>query len=258
VQMKLQERGFQEHQISTTLFLNLRFQGTDTAIMVSGPPRGGVPEVLLGGTQRQRVQRRVKAAGAQAHPEQKVPRVQAHLGRGCQQRWGWGRGRTGGFRFDSGFKASFRREYGFLLRGRPILVDDVRVKGWGPPPCCSPPPSPAPPPPPPTPEPLTPPHRVYFRETGWAPTPVFLLEKLRAPECIPGPAVILNGVSTVVVEPQWVALVTEHGNLRLDMGAPGGPFECAPWERYRASGGSSSGAGTDSRAGRWVWHSHRG
>jgi 5-oxoprolinase (ATP-hydrolysing) len=66
---KLYSRGFTAEQVSATRFLNLRFQGTEVALMI-----------------------------ASAHMED----------------------------YQEAFLSAYKREFGFLLSGRVVVVDDVR------------------------------------------------------------------------------------------------------------------------------------
>ena len=151
--------------ITTETLLNLRYEGTDTAIMTPEPDDGD---------------------------------------------------------FAAAFGARFRREYGFELEGRDLVVDDVRVRGVGksellrrvrvdgsgdgeeedalPPPDAV--------------------SDVYF-EGGWRATPVFLIDRLRAGDVVEGPAVIMNGTATCVVEPGCVAELTAYGDLKIDVDVAG-------------------------------------
>jgi 5-oxoprolinase (ATP-hydrolysing) len=158
VQEKLREQGFLEENIRTESYLNLRYEGTDTAIMVERPKDGND--------------------------------------------------------FVSEFERLFQLEYGFELQNRKILICDVRVKGIGitnilkpkelglckraaPKPEAS--------------------YRVYF-SSGWHNTPLFKLENLGFTDSVPGPAIIMNGNSTVIVEPDCVASITRYGNIKIQIG----------------------------------------
>ncbi|GAB2285300.1 5-oxoprolinase [Dionaea muscipula] len=157
VRQKLQEQGFQEENIGTETYLNLRYEGTDTAIMVKGQKKGE-------------------------------------------------------FEYADEFIKLFQREYGFKLKNRKILICDVRVRGVGVTNILKP-------------RALqhaagTPKieghHRVYF-ENGWQETPLFKLENLGYGHAIPGPAIIMNGNSTVIVEPNCNALITKYGNIKIEI-----------------------------------------
>lgn len=60
-----------------------------------------------------------------------------------------------------------------------------------------------------------------------------MLRDLRAGHSVPGPAIVLDDISTVVVEPGCTAHVTPAGDLRVEVGSasPGphqAPIECDP------------------------------
>ena len=112
------------------------------------------------------------------------------------------------------FVENYRREYGFELVGRDILLDDVRVRAVGsslarahaeadvfqsqnavPP----------------TPQEKV---EVYF-EGGRVSTPVFNLNNLSQGQSISGPAIIMQSSATVVVEPGCEARITSGGNMEV-------------------------------------------
>jgi 5-oxoprolinase (ATP-hydrolysing) len=121
------------------------------------------------------------------------------------------------------FREKFRAEYGFVMENRDAIVDDVRVRGVA------------------KSEvnnndstvekelsaseegsrissleqrqkSLT---RTYFEGRGWMETPVFELLDLYARDEIIGPAIILNGSSTCIIEPDCFTLVTDSGDLEI-------------------------------------------
>ncbi len=151
---ELARQGF-AGRISTTLYLNLRYQGTDTALMVAEPGDGD---------------------------------------------------------FAAAFTAAYQREFGFILAGRAILVDDLRVRaaaaGADLRPARLPRAS----------GPARPRRRVscYFAG-GWRETPVFNLADLKAGHEIPGPALIMHETATVVVEPGSTARISEHGDIEIEV-----------------------------------------
>jgi 5-oxoprolinase (ATP-hydrolysing) len=160
VEADLGEQGFERGSIETETLLNLRYDGTDTAMMIPEPSDGD---------------------------------------------------------FASAFRARFEREYGFDLAGRDLIVDDVRVRGVGKTellrrdPIGSNQESSSD-------EAVEPDTtaRVYF-EGGWRDTPVFLIDALGAGTTLEGPAVVMNGTATCVIEPGCVATITEYGDLRIDV-----------------------------------------
>ncbi|MGP0566371.1 MULTISPECIES: hydantoinase B/oxoprolinase family protein [unclassified Nitrospina] len=116
--------------------------------------------------------------------------------------------------FATPFRNLYRREYGFELEGRPILIDGLRVRGIG---KTSRPDAP-PLAPKQTPTPPAAHTKCYFKD-GWQETPVFRLESMGAEETISGPAIILNNTSTVLVEPDCTALITTAGDVEIEVGA---------------------------------------
>ncbi len=60
---------------------------------------------------------------------------------------------------------------------------------------------------------------VYFRAGGWADTPVFKRDLLRAGNLISGPALIEEHASTTVVQPGDELRVDELGNLQIAIGS---------------------------------------
>lgn len=160
VKSKLQEQGFGEASITSETYLNLRYEGTDTAIMVKRP---------------------INDDGS-------------------------------GVDYAAEFVKLFQREYGFKLQNRSIVICDVRVRGVGvtnilkPRALDSSPGAPK----------IESHYKVYF-ESGWNDTPLLKLENLAYGHVIPGPAIIMNGNSTVIVEPNCKAIVTKYGNIKIEI-----------------------------------------
>ncbi|OBZ83149.1 Uncharacterized protein C11D3.14c [Choanephora cucurbitarum] len=131
--------------------------------------------------------------------------------------------------FESAFETVYAQEFGFLLKGRAILVDDIRVRGIGK-----------------TREhnqdQLTPEREmkelqqsnrirdveqsqcdsmasVYFEETGRVDAPVYRLDSLSPGSQITGPAIIIDATATVIIEPSCNALITQnHITILVDRG----------------------------------------
>ncbi|GAV65993.1 Hydantoinase_A domain-containing protein/Hydantoinase_B domain-containing protein/Hydant_A_N domain-containing protein [Cephalotus follicularis] len=160
VKQKLQEQGFTEENITAETFLNLRYEGTDTAIMVK--------------------------------------RQMSTDGLACD--------------YAVEFVKLFQQEYGFKLHNRNIVICDVRVRGIG------------------VTNILKPQaldlascipkferqYEVYFGN-GWHDTPLYLLENLGHGVVMSGPAIIMNGNSTVIVEPSCKAIITKYGNIKIEI-----------------------------------------
>lgn len=153
----LTAQNYDKNDIITERYLNMRFQGTDNAIMVMG----------LEGKDRM-------------------------------------------YPYDISFRTQFQREYGFELKGRDIIIDDYRVRAIvpgrtpskskdsvtiG------------------NPE-TTMKHKVFF-ENGWKEVSVFLSDNLQPGHVIIGPALIIQPISTVVIENHCTARITSCGDLDI-------------------------------------------
>lgn len=119
--------------------------------------------------------------------------------------------------FDQAFEALYQREFGFVLQGREILIDDYRVRAVVPGETLETPP---------TPSPLGVPEaslgktRAFF-ENGWQDVAVYKIEDLKPGHEIPGPSVIVQPISTVVLEVGCKAYVTANGDLKIEIGKDG-------------------------------------
>ncbi|XP_028029518.1 5-oxoprolinase [Bombyx mandarina] len=117
--------------------------------------------------------------------------------------------------FYTAFVNRYKNEFGFTLSERDVLVDDVRVRGVGlsaahehegvPSGEGAPPPA----------EKTV---KVYF-EGGYQDTKIYLLEKLLAEQVVPGPAIIMDSLSTILVEPDCRAEITKHGDVKITIGS---------------------------------------
>eukprot|EP01060_Flectonema_neradi_P036302 TRINITY_DN6940_c3_g1_i1.p1 TRINITY_DN6940_c3_g1~~TRINITY_DN6940_c3_g1_i1.p1 ORF type:complete len:1275 (+),score=277.80 TRINITY_DN6940_c3_g1_i1:43-3825(+) len=156
---KLKSDNFTSEDISTEDYLNLRYVGTGTSMMVRRSPNDKQ------------------------------------------------------FSFTKEFEANYKREYGFTILNRDIILDDIRVRGVGKGISLSKeviPKSTE------KPKPMMI-HKTYFEE-GWRDTPVYRLENMGATDTVEGPAIIIQGGSTVLVEPLCTATVTDHGDIRIKVG----------------------------------------
>ncbi|CAI5480798.1 unnamed protein product [Closterium sp. Yama58-4] len=218
----------------TQVLLNLRYDSTDTVLMVEAPPTHTLPSTTPSST----------TETAQAHagtdsspsttpasttPASTTPASTTPASTTPASTTLHASHPAASFDFQGAFKRRFEREFGFDLQGdRRVLIDDVRVKGVAPSGVLQ--------------QTAIPraggsevgdaegglvaagaaeaegvQHRVYF-EGGWRDTAVFRLEKLRWGHVVRGPAVILNGTSTVVVEPGCSAGITKYGNIVIAVG----------------------------------------
>lgn len=117
--------------------------------------------------------------------------------------------------FGAAFAEQYRTEFGFTIPDRAVLVDDIRVRGVGSSGVTEETPNPRRGEPS-GPETVT---RCYF-EGGFLDTPVFLMEGLSCDHPLPGPAIIIDRHSTIVVEPGCVAELTPMGDIRIAVGRP--------------------------------------
>ncbi|NWU98761.1 OPLA oxoprolinase, partial [Upupa epops] len=124
--------------------------------------------------------------------------------------------------FLAAFTNRYLVEFGFTIPGRAVLVDDVRVRGTGSSGVSAETPL-APSGHPPRVEMVT---QCYFEE-GYQDTPVFLLEELACDHQLPGPAIIIDKNSTIVVEPGCTASLTSFGDIIIAVGS-GPPHPVGP------------------------------
>uniref|UniRef100_M4B3E8 5-oxoprolinase n=1 Tax=Hyaloperonospora arabidopsidis (strain Emoy2) TaxID=559515 RepID=M4B3E8_HYAAE len=172
--------GFRPEDVQMQYFLNMRYDGTDNAVMTRGP------------------------SGAKGEAPTTIANALAE------------------FEFGSSFVKKYQREFGFVLQNRAILVDDIRVRATVSPelmepavgaaatavdafePCL----------------PLSTTPFYFESEKTWKHIPVYLHEELlkKRDATYSGPAIIMQGTATVVVEPDWEVQVTPSGDLFLVSG----------------------------------------
>ena len=123
--------------------------------------------------------------------------------------------------FKTDFEHAHRARYGFLFPDRPIEVVIARMELAGATSATLP-----------TPQQETTEQPKPFRSMDayfdgqWKTSPLYRREELLPGMLIHGPAIILESVSTIVVEPDWQAKVTPIGDLLLeDMGQSSSLFE---------------------------------
>lgn len=148
---KLTAQGYDADQVVVEKYINMRYEGTDNAIMICESPD---------------------------------------------------------MTFAESFVKQYQREFGFVLEGRELLIDDYRVRARVP--------GSTPPPQPPVSPKGTPParyqHSAYF-ETGWLQVPVYKMEDLEPGHELEGPCIIVQAISTVVLEMGCKAVITADGDL---------------------------------------------
>ena len=160
VKAKLLAQGFKEETVRVEKYLHLRFQGTDTTLLI-------------------------------LEPEDQD--------------------------YVTAFTQKYEIEHGFTLLRKEIVIDDIRVRGIGltPPPSIPPRTSTA------SASPLSTVSTWFDSPTGPQPlpTPVYSLQALAAGQTFTGPALVLNGSSTIVIEPGCTALCSSTGDLDITVGA---------------------------------------
>ncbi|CAG9859662.1 unnamed protein product [Phyllotreta striolata] len=116
--------------------------------------------------------------------------------------------------FLESFTERYQHEFGFVIKGRSVIVDDIRVRGVGRSDLEEEPliqQSQSPPIPNSTAE-------VYFTN-GYQTTNIFLLSDLKSHQTIEGPAIIMDQSSTILIEPDCSATITNHGDIKITIGS---------------------------------------
>eukprot|EP00090_Calanus_glacialis_P029316 TRINITY_DN4705_c0_g1_i1.p1 TRINITY_DN4705_c0_g1~~TRINITY_DN4705_c0_g1_i1.p1 ORF type:complete len:1288 (+),score=342.01 TRINITY_DN4705_c0_g1_i1:47-3910(+) len=114
------------------------------------------------------------------------------------------------------FLDRYKTEFGFVLQNREVFIDDIRVRGTGASGVDLGPDKEASSGPPVVEKEA----RVYF-EGGYQQTKIILMEKLSPGHVIAGPAIIMDQLSTILVEPNCTASVTARGDLKILIGSGG-------------------------------------
>ncbi len=119
--------------------------------------------------------------------------------------------------FSGSFSARHVKEFGFDLQDRTLLVDDVRIRATASLPSqLSRRQIPA------RPGKKSATTRCYFKK-GWQDTPVYELKNLGRAQRVRGPALIIASFSTILVEPDSTAEVTDCGDLVIRLAKSSGP-----------------------------------
>ena len=195
----LLQQGYPQSLIESKRFLNLRYQGTDTALMIPEP---------------ESLTYNAKLTNCGLGFANSSPELQSSAGSFPD--------------YGQAFREIYRREFGFELVNRDILVDDVRVRVTANSPSLQKFPiankSGTP-----QPDSQT---RCYF-ESGWHNTPIFLLDQLGAGQRLDGPAILMQDTSTILIEPGCFAEITEFGDVvitvetktQLEIGTQSDPIQ---------------------------------
>lgn len=200
---RLVAQGFDSKHIDFEVFVNLRYHGTDSGIMT--------PCIISAeGAQGQDDDGESKLSAGKSDgsvPMSSIVQLDVPMSTESGQLISSLIASAG-----QRFIRSYKREFGFVLRARDILVDDVRVRGIarGSPmvrvkaPVAAPGSQPLP----------IRTHSVYF-EGGRVQCPIFMLRDMCFGHTVHGPAMLLDKTSTIVVEPGFAASLTEFGDIDI-------------------------------------------
>ncbi len=166
---QLINQGYAKEDIIVEKYLNLRYDGTDTAVMIK-------------------------------EPSMDMGKSGSHLP------------------YADAFNAHYEREFGFVLEGRDILIDDYRVRavvpGETPLPC---------PPVKSIGEPIASgTTRAYF-ENGWETVNVYNTDNLKPGHELLGPSILVQSISTIVLEIGCRAYVNADGDLEITVDSNNAP-----------------------------------
>lgn len=112
------------------------------------------------------------------------------------------------------FLERYKTEFGFTIEGRSVVVDDIRVRGVG----QSSVPKEAEAPNTgikPKPEKMV---KIFF-ETHHFDSGVYQLSQLSPGNLINGPAIIMDKLSTILIEPNCTASITKRGDVKITIGS---------------------------------------
>lgn len=196
--LELITQGFPITKISCARYLNCRYQGTDTSMMTCIPDE------------------------EQQFLHSSTP-IKASVSCG---NWLGGGASTSkselGAKYESIFIENYKREFGFELIGRKVVVDDVRVRAVGKSASsegiasdamgtdttktasCSV-----------VPAPIYSDKVSVFFEGQRMETPVFFMDKLISGQEVLGPAIIVQNEATVIVDPKCRAIITPLGDIEI-------------------------------------------
>lgn len=197
------------------LFLNMRYKGTDCALMVN------TDELPLAEIKSVRMR-----PGSQATPSPCIPRplpASCSCVTPCSYLFLSSLTQSPLFlsnqidpaHFGTAFEARYRREFGFFIPDRDVLVDDLRVRlvGKTKPVLVQAPPKATTKSPP-----VHSHHDIVFGASGATSTPVYSFGDFQLGHEVPGPALLTADTSTILVEPGCTARLTSSGDLEIVIG----------------------------------------
>lgn len=116
--------------------------------------------------------------------------------------------------FMSTFLERYKTEFGFTIEGRGVIVDDIRVRGVGKSSVAQ------------EAEVSSKSSKLkaekfvkVFFETGYLDSGVYQLSQLSPEDLIKGPAIIMDQLSTILVEPECTAVITRCGDIKITIGS---------------------------------------
>ncbi|MDG1488232.1 MAG: hydantoinase B/oxoprolinase family protein [SAR324 cluster bacterium] len=187
---ELLAQGYKAEQIEIKRYLNLRYQGTDTALMISEPDE--VSNYDTGNTNCE-----LGISESSSELQKNTTKFPDYV---------------------SAFRQTYLREFGFDLTGREIIVDDLRVRAVAKSPGLEKYPLAK--------KDGTPgaleQTKCYFKSESsgfgaWQETPIYRLENLGAGQQLRGPVIVMQNTSTILVEPGCSAEITEYGDVVLSV-----------------------------------------
>ena len=187
---ELLAQGYKAEQIEIKRYLNLRYQGTDTALMISEPDE--VSNYDTGNTNCE-----LGISESSSELQKNTTKFPDYV---------------------SAFRQTYLREFGFDLTGREIIVDDLRVRAVAKSPGLQKYPLAKKDG---TPGALEQTKCYFMSESSgcgaWQETPIYRLENLGAGQQLRGPVIVMQNTSTILVEPGCSAEITEYGDVVLSV-----------------------------------------
>ncbi len=187
---ELLAQGYKTEQIEIKRYLNLRYQGTDTALMI--PEADSVSNYDTG------------IANCELGISESSPELRKNAEKFPD--------------YVGAFRETYLREFGFDLTGREIIVDDLRVRAVANSPGLQKYPLAKKDG---TPEVVDQTKCYFISESSgsgsWEETPIYRLENLGAGQHLQGPAIVMQNTSTILVEPGCTAEITEYGDVVLNV-----------------------------------------
>ena len=187
---ELLAQGYKAEQIEIKRYLNLRYQGTDTALMISEPDE--VSNYDTGNTNCE-----LGISESSSELQKNTTKFPDYV---------------------SAFRQTYLREFGFDLTGREVIVDDLRVRAVAKSPGLEKYPLAKKDG---TPGALEQTKCYFMSESSgcgaWQETPIYRLENLGAGQQLRGPVIVMQNTSTILVEPGCSAEITEYGDVVLSV-----------------------------------------